>query len=139
MLLFLKRQTGVRIGPKEESVMRLGTVALIVAIACAAPAIADEPAPSNSYAVTVWAAPSGNGIAVTLGPVTADQCTAAITKSRSTHASFVPPDMQVQVSNCVPQLGVSSYMAAFGCVARTSGTTQKYPNAVVWTYSCFRS
>lgn len=117
--------------------MKLLFCTLFLTIAAAGVVLADEAAPSV-YSLQLWYAPTGMGLARTIGPMTPKLCALSIEKQN--HSTYtVPPDMQLTVHQCVAQFPLQTYLTGYNCVASGQKGVENQPAMTVWLYSCFRS
>jgi hypothetical protein len=88
------------------------------------------------YAVGVWAAPGSVGTALTLGPMTGEQCNRKMQDWKTLPAGL-PPNLMHLAQACVPLNWIPSSLAGFNCTATSSDVLPKHPQMTLWTYSCY--
>jgi hypothetical protein len=112
-------------------------VALLLLLA-AAPAFADD----LVYSVVVWETPNYHqGMAVTLGPVSAAKCESFKAQLASGRTPLpVPPNMQMLVNDCLRKEQLMTNLNSYGChaVPGAGKDLPKNPGAQLWDYTCLR-
>jgi hypothetical protein len=98
---------------------------------------AANPPAKNVFAIELWGAPRGVGVARTIGPMTSDECTKTVANMKA-HPPDMPPSLiQMIRPQCVFSGSVPGALAGFNCQPGESRDLPKYPGRKVWTYSCY--
>jgi hypothetical protein len=109
---------------------------MAAAIVLAMPVLAADPAPTL-YTLQLWAAPGGQGLARTIGPMTPEHCRRNLEILRGNQYEDIPPSMQLVALQCATQAGLQGWLLAYNCQASGSNPVPEHPDYRLWLYSCF--